>query len=216
MSRFDAALALHLEQIRQIAWYPRGVGLFQEGEAPRGIYVVCSGEIKTFAHSPKGDAVILRRVGPGNVLGVSSTLTGSLYPVSAETLLPSQVTFIPRAEFLRFLTTHPESYRIVVEALALQLQKAWEHTRLLALNRHVVSRLAELLLERTEEHGQTSPQGLFVPFPATHEEIAESIGATRETVSRIISDLVRQGVLRRKGGGFLLLHPAQLEALREA
>ncbi len=214
LGRFDKKEMTKLQEIRQIAWYPRGVVLFFEGEATRGIYVVCSGEIKTFANSQQGGTVILRRVGQGEVLGISSSLTGSPYPVSAETLLPSQITFIPRVQFLNFLTEHPNSYRVVIEALAIQLQKSWEHARMLALHRHVVSRLAELLLTRAAEHGQESTQGTLVSFPVTQEDIAESIGTTRETVSRIFSDLRRQGILRRRGNGFLLMKPRELEALK--
>ena len=214
LGRFEKKEMARLQEIRQIAWYPRGVVLFFEGEATRGIYVVCSGEIKTFAHSQQGGTVILRRVGTGEVLGISSSLTGSPYPVSAETLLPSQITFIPRVQFLKFLAEQPDSYRVVIEALAVQLQKAWEHTRMLALHRHVVSRLAELLLNRAAEHGKESSQGTLISFPVTQEDIAESIGTTRETVSRIFSDLRRQGILRRRGNGFLLMKPRDLEALK--
>ncbi len=211
---FLGRTASRLREIRQIAFYPRGVSLFLEGEATRGLFVVCSGEIKTFAHSLQGGTVILRRVGGGEVLGMSSSLLGSPYPVSAETLVPSQISFLPRTQLLDFLAENPDCYRMASESLAAQLQTSWEHARMLALGRHVVSRLAALLLRRAAEHGRSAAQGTIVTFPCTQEELAESIGTTRETVSRILSDLRRQGILQRRGNGFLLMKPRMLEDLQ--
>ncbi len=211
---FLGQTATRLREIRQIAFYPRGVSLFLEGEATRGLFVVCSGEIKTFAHSPQGGTVILRRVGGGEVLGMSSSLLGSLYPVSAETLVPSQISFLPRRQLLDFLAENPDCYRMGSESLAAQLQTSWEHARMLALGRHVVSRLAALLLRRAAEHGRIAAQGTIVTFPCTQEDLAESIGTTRETVSRILGDLRRQGILQRRGNGFLLMKPRLLEELQ--
>ncbi len=216
LGHFEKAELAKLLEIRQTAWYPRGVVLFFEGEPARGIYVICSGEIKTFAHSAQGATVILRRVGRGEVLGISSSLSGSPYPVSAETLLPCQISFIPRAQFLAFLADHPNNYRTIIEALALQLQRSWEHTRILTLHRHVGARLAELLLSHALEHGQDNPQGTLVNLPLTQQDIADSIGTSRETVSRILSDLRRQGILRRRGNGFLLIKPRALQMLKDA
>ncbi len=216
LARFDKPERESIQEFQQTAWYPKGVVLFFEGEPPRGIHVVCSGEIKTFAHSRQGGGVILRRVGAGQVLGLSSSLTGSGYPVSAETLTPSQIIFLSRAQFLRLLQEHPNSFRPMAEALAVQLQRAWEHTRMLALNRHVVARLADLLLARASDQGQEYAPGVVIIFPVTQEDIAESIGTTRETVSRILSDWRRQGILRRRGNGFVLLKPKDLQALRES
>lgn len=216
LGHFENADLAKLLEIRQTAWYPRGVVLFFEGEPARGIYVICSGEIKTFAHSAQGATVILRRVGQGEVLGISSSLSGSPYPVSAETLLPCQISFIPRSQFLTFLADHPSNYRTIIEALALQLQRSWEHTRILTLHRHIGARLAEMLLSHALQYGQDNPHGILVSLPLTQQDIADSIGTSRETVSRILSDLRKQGILRRRGNGFLIIKPRALQMLKDA
>ncbi len=200
-----------LDSIRQNAFYPQGALLFVEGEPPRGLFILCSGQVKLTASSKDGKSVTLRQVETGEILGLSSVIANGAYPATAETQSPSQVNFIPREQFLRFLHAHGDVSTRVAEHLSMELHKAWEQTRLLALSPSAQARLAQLLLGWATRHGKNTSEGVRIPLHMTHEEVAENIGATRETVSRLLGDFKRRGLIRVKAGSLLLL---KLEALR--
>jgi CRP/FNR family cyclic AMP-dependent transcriptional regulator len=201
-----------LNGIRQTALYPQGAVLFVEGEMPRGLFVLCTGEAKLTAGSTQGEAIILRLVEAGELLGLSSLIAGTSYAATAETLTPAQVAFIPARKFQRFLRTHPDVALRVAEHLSMELHKSWEQARLLALAPSTRSKLAQLLLEWASEHGKVEEEGVCVPFHMTHEEIGRIIGASRETVSRrLLSDFKRRRLIRVKGGSVYLV-PEELRA----
>ena len=145
------------------------------------------------------------------MLGLSSLIASSPYAATAETLTPSQVAFIPARRFQRFLRAHPDVALHVAEHLSMELHKSWEQARLLALAPSTRSKLAQLLLEWASEHGKTDEEGTCVPFHMTHEEIGRIIGASRETVSRLLSDFKRRRLIRVKGGSVHLV-PDELRA----
>lgn len=208
-----------LAAIRQTVYYPQGALLFVQGDSPRGIYILCDGQAKLSASSREGRNVTLRHVSPGEVLGISSVIANTPLPATAETLGPVQVSFVPRPDFLRFLRTHPEVSGRVAEHLSMELHKAWEQTGLLALAPTAEAKLAQLLLNWANEHvklhdGARHPaDGFKFQLNMTHQAIGENIGATRETVSRLMSEFQRRGLIRTRGGSVQLLQPSQLRAL---
>jgi CRP/FNR family cyclic AMP-dependent transcriptional regulator len=199
-----------LNSLRQTSIYPRGVLLFVEGQPTRGLYVMCSGEAKLYVNSAEGQSLTLRVVEHGEVLGLSSLIADECYPVSAETLCPSQVSFIPRLEFLQFMRANADVALRVAKHLSLELSKAWKQTRMLALAPDTDSKLTQFLLEWAQKHGQSTADGLRITLHMTHEEIAQSIGASRESVSRILSHWKQRGVIRVSGGTITLLRPFEL------
>jgi len=209
--RMSAETMREMNMIRQTALYPQGAVLFVEGEMPRGLFVLCSGEAKLTAGSRQGESIILRLAESGELLGLSSLIASSAYAATAETLTPSQVAFIPARRFQRFLRAHPDVALHVAEHLSMELHKSWEQARLLALAPSTRSKLAQLLLEWASEHGKTDEEGTCVPFHMTHEEIGRIIGASRETVSRLLSDFKRRRLIRVKGGSVHLV-PDELRA----
>lgn len=145
------------------------------------------------------------------VLGLSSLIAGSCYAATAETLTPAQVAFIPARKFQRFLRSHPDVALRVAEHLSVELHKSWEQARLLALAPSARSKLAQLLLEWASEHGKTEEEGVRVPFHMTQDEIGRIIGASRETVSRLLADFKRRRWICVKGSSVYLV-PEKLRA----
>src|SRR6266702_919251 len=97
-----------LDGIKFTAVYPKGSLLFVEGEQPRGVFILCSGRAKLTTSSSEGKLLIVKIAEPGEVLGASATILGKPYEVSAETLEPSQLNFIKRDDFLKFLSANAE------------------------------------------------------------------------------------------------------------
>src|SRR3954466_14238964 len=93
-----------LDSIKFTGIYPKGSLLFVEGEQPRGVFVLCSGRAKLTMSSSEGKRLITKIAEPGEIIGVSASILGKPYEVTAETVEPSQVNFIRRDDFLRLLS----------------------------------------------------------------------------------------------------------------
>jgi CRP/FNR family transcriptional regulator, cyclic AMP receptor protein len=139
-------------------------------------------------------------------------MAGIPYEVSAETLYPSQIAFIPREEFVRFVHRFPEVYQAVIRQLNSQYANACEQLRTVGLSTTANEKLARLFLHWTAEEKQTS-EGLQIKMPLTHEQIAECVGATRETVTRTLSDFKNRHLVMLKGTTVMIPNRAALQAL---
>ncbi len=199
-----------LDAIKFTSAYPAGAVLFIERQTARGAYVLCEGEVKLSISSSEGKKLILRITKPGEVLGLVSALSGSPHEVTAETLRPCQVAFIPRDLFLRFMAKHPEAYPLVTGQLGSQYQVACEQLRNLGLSASAPEKLAKLLLDFAVS-GQQTKQGTRVKLPLTHEEIAEFIGTTRETVTRTLSEFKSQHLVELHGSTLVIEDREALE-----
>jgi len=108
--QLSAAALKDFNAARSSATYPAGALLFLEKQDPRGVFVLCAGQVKLSISSSGGKTLILRIAKPGEILGLMATMSGSPYEVTAETLHPCQVAFVRRDDFLRFVAKHPEAY----------------------------------------------------------------------------------------------------------
>jgi CRP/FNR family transcriptional regulator len=172
--------------------------LFAEKEDARGLYVVLDGEIRISINSSEGKRLSLRIARKGDVLGLSSTLSGSPYETTAETLYPAKVALIGRREVLGFLSRHPEIYMNVTEELSRHVSMACHQLRTVGLSASAPEKLARLLLEWSENEMSTGCCGR-VRFSLTHEEIGEFIGASRETVTRTLSTFKHRRLVSFRG-----------------
>ncbi len=211
--RLPHASLAQLNSLRMNAFYPQGAVLFVQGESPRGLFIFCSGQAKLSSNSKDGQSITFRRVERGEVLGLSNAISNEPYLASAETLEPSQVSFIPRLPFLQFLRANPDVSLSVAKHLSMELHKAWEQTNLLALAPSTQAKLAHFLLARGAEHGQQTAEGVHIALNMTHEEIAHSIGASRESVSRILGDFRNRRLIRIRGGALIILQTSQLRTV---
>src|SRR2546425_13306330 len=170
-----------LNEIKSTAIYPKSTMLFIEGQQPRGVFVLCTGKAKLSTSSSDGKTIILKISEPGDVLGLSATISNKPYEVTAEMMEPGQANFIARDAFLSFLREHGEAALRVAEQLSRNYHAAYEEVRTLGLSASPSEKLAKLVLAwSTNSVHPTNPLHLKVTL--THEEIAEMIGTTRATV----------------------------------
>ena len=166
--------------------YAANVIVFSEKEPARGVFVVLEGEVKLSINSSDGRRLSLSIARKGDVLGLSSVLSGNPYEMTAETLYPSKIAPIGRQDFLNFVAQHPEVYQTLMEELSRQYSMACVQLRTVGLASTAPEKLARLLLDWSDT-GQTTERGSRLRFSLTHEEIGEFIGASRETVTRTLS-----------------------------
>jgi CRP/FNR family cyclic AMP-dependent transcriptional regulator len=188
-----------LDSIKFTGVYPKGSLLFVEGEQPRGIFILCSGRAKLTTSSTEGKVLIVKIADPGEVLGASATILGKPYEVSAETIEPSQLNFIKREDFMKFLATDAEVCMHTAQQLSEKYHAAQREIRSLGLSQTTGEKLAKLLLDWCDRNGEPTPKGIRLKVLLTHEEIAQMIGTTRETVTRLLSDFKRRKIIDVKG-----------------
>src|SRR5436190_1402506 len=193
-----------LDTIKFMAVYPKGSVLFVEGEQPRGVFIICSGRIKLTTSSAEGKTLIVKIAEAGEVLGASAGILGKPYEVSAETLEPAQINFIRREDFLAFLNSHPEACLHTAQQLSEKYYSAQREIRTLGLSQSTSEKLARLFLDWCDQSGDETAKGMRLTVLLTHEEIAQMIGTTRETVTRLMSDFKRRKIIDVKGSTFLV------------
>lgn len=184
--KLSQAALRDLESLEFPTLYQPGVLLFSEKSASAGIFIVVSGEVKLSINSSDGKRLILSIAKAGEVLGLSSVLSGMCSEMTAEVLYPARIAVIERDAFIGFMSRHPEVYQVVTQELSLQYKIACEQLRTVALSGSAPEKLARLLLDWSET-GQKTEAGMRFRFSLTHEEIGEFIGASRETVTRTLS-----------------------------
>ncbi|MGC2527655.1 MAG: Crp/Fnr family transcriptional regulator [Candidatus Acidiferrum sp.] len=200
------------DEIRSTTTYPEGAVLFLEKQEPRGIFVLCAGEVKLSISSSGGKTLILRIAKPGEVLGLMATISGIPYEVTAETIRPCQVAYIRQKDFLRFIAKHPEAYQNVMRQMTSLYQGACNQLRTVGLSASAPEKLARLLLDWSS-NGKETEQGTQVRMPLTHEEIAALIGTTRETVTRTLSEFKSNHLVALHGSNLMISNRPALESL---
>jgi CRP/FNR family transcriptional regulator len=188
-----------IERLLAPSAYPTGMVIFSETQPCSGIYVVLEGEVKLSINSADGRRLSFRIARAGEVLGLSSALSGGEYEMTADTLYPAKIAHISRAVFLQFLTRYPAVYQTVAREMVRTYNTACEQLRMVGLSTSVPERLARLLLGWSDEPGQKSERPSHCRLSLTHEQIGEFIGASRETVTRTLSIFKNQHLVAQHG-----------------
>ena len=199
-----------LETIKFSTAYPEGAVLFVEGQPARGVFMLCKGRVKMSITSSDGKALILKILGAGEVLGLNAAVSGRPYELTVETLEPCQVNFIKREDFLRFLAEHSEASIRAAQQLSTNYHAACEQIRALGLSQSAPEKLARFLLDWSGK-GQQTAQGIRVKLALTHEEIAQTIGSSRETVTRTLGDFRSKQLAFVKGSTLVIQNKPALE-----
>jgi CRP/FNR family transcriptional regulator, cyclic AMP receptor protein len=201
-----------LEKIEHATNFPEGAIIFMEGQPARGVYVVRQGRVKLLTTNSEGRTLILKIAKPGEALGLNSVITGKAYDVTAEILQPTELAFIPRADFLNFIAKNGDACLYFATLLSRDCRAAYDVARSIGLSQSVTERLAKFLLDWVS-NGPVTKDALRATLALTHEEIAQLIGASRETVTRTLSEFKRQRTIELHGSTLILKNKVALESL---
>jgi len=191
--------------------YPAQAVLFVEGQAPRGVYMLCKGRVKLTMNSADGKTLIIRICEPGEVLGAQAAISGEPYEVTAEALQPCQVDFVRREDFVKLLHDQPEIAVAAMRQLSNGYRRACQEIRYLGLSRSASEKVAQFLLE-SSSNGQSTNQGKRFHLGLTHEEISQIVGISRETVTRTMSEFKNKALIVTKGTMVVIRNESGLRA----
>jgi len=179
--------------------YARNAIIVSEGDETDSLYILLSGRVKIFLSDAQGREVQLNRLGPGEYFG-EITLDGGPRSASVMTLEETRCAVLRRGELLALVERQPQLALHMVRKLARRVRALSENVRSLALM-DVYGRVARLLLELAEERDGR----LVIGEALTHKDIASRVGASREMISRIFSDLNDGGYVRKEAGRLVIV-----------
>ena len=177
--------------------------------------MLCHGEVKLQTSSRDGKVVILHVARPGELIGLSSIVSGEVYEVSAEVIEACRVNYISRGDFFRLMHTYPDIAMSTLWQLAARYLDTCNQIRSIALANSVADKLARLLLDWSttaiSSNGSDGPVRLKMRF--THEEVAEMIGTSRETITRLLKDFRERDLITLKGSDLYIHSKKGLEMM---
>lgn len=201
-----------LNEIKSTAVYPKGAMLFIEGQMARGVFVLCSGKVKLSTTSRDGKTIITKISDSGDILGLNAVVSNRPYEVTAEMMEPGQANFIPKDSLTQMLRDFPDAAMRVSQQLSRNYYTAYEEIRTLGLAASPSEKFAKLLLSWSTKTTQADGSSQ-VRLTLTHEEIAEIIGTTRETVSRLFSEFKKKQLMQSKGAILMIRSRIALEKI---
>ena len=178
--------------------FPKDGVVFFEHDLGDALFMIVSGRVKVTILSDDGREIILAVLSDDEFFGEMSLLDNEPRSATAIAMQDTEMVVLHQRDFLSIVEKRPRVAINLLAVLSSRLRKANQQIGNLALH-DVYGRVARILLEMASETGKRREDGRVAFRRPTHQEIANMIGATRETVSRMISDLHRQGFIEISG-----------------
>lgn len=183
--------------------------LFREGDSGDSLYVVTDGKIKLGRSSADGRENLLAILGPGQMFGELSLFDPGPRSATATAVTDCAMMSLRHDELLRWLTDQPHVSRALLHQLAARLRKANDVVADLVFS-DVPGRVAKALLDLSRRFGRSADDGLHVHHDLTQEELAQLVGASRETVNKALADFAMRGWLRLEPRSVVLMDVERL------
>lgn len=196
---FSSLDSIQLGAILKVAetrLFPKNTTLFHRGEPGDSLYVILSGRVKAILIGEDGREVTLAFLSAGEIVGEMALFdSGERRSATVLTVEPSELMMLTREQFMRAIAANPTIALSVMKTLARRLRETSKRVGdLIFLD--TFSRLARYLVELAEKEGHPLADGSTLITRPTQEEIAHFIGASRETVNRVLKELENQGFIR--------------------
>ncbi len=178
--------------------YSPGELIFCEGEPCAGLYVIERGHVRVFKTSPAGREQVLTIDGPGNSVAEIPVFDGGVYPASGVAVDDATLLFIGKQDFQTLCVAYPQVALKVLRVVGARLRRLVGIIEELSFTT-VRHRLVSLLLRLAQREGRKTGEGTEFLLPANHQELASQIGTVRELVSRNLSRLQAEGLVKVEG-----------------
>jgi CRP/FNR family transcriptional regulator len=190
--------------------FSAGELVFGEGEPCSGLYVVESGNVRIFKSSPQGREQVLSIDGPGSSIAEIPVFDGGVYPASASAIDDATLLFVSKQDFQALCLAHPQVSLKVLRVVGARLRRLVGIIEELSFTT-VRHRLASYLMRLAQKSGKRTTQGVEVSLPVTNQELAAQIGTVRELVSRNLSRLQAEGIVKIDGRNVIVINLKALE-----
>lgn len=199
----------------------KGQYIFEAGDRARRVFIVYSGRVKVYQISASGKEVILWFCFPGEIFGLAELSRSAERETFAQASVDMEILSIDQADFLGFIADRPTVAMNAIDVLSTRLRRLGQSVMNLATE-DVSARLARLILGLAQSYGQRrcavvlDPPEICVPITLTHQEIADMIGASRQTVTTTLNDFRRRGAIQFVEHHIHIHQPALLERILQS
>ncbi|MFY4730938.1 Crp/Fnr family transcriptional regulator [Nitrospira sp. BLG_2] len=201
-----------MERITRMETVKKRQPLYLPGDPSSNVYLLKQGRVKIANTAPSGKEVTFDILEPGEVFGELDVLEDAPRSTSAETLDDTLICVIPRKDFDQYLAMHPNVTVKLTKLIGLRLKKIQSRVEDLVF-RDVPARLAHLLMELSKSDGAENPQGIRLRAKLTHQEMANLIGCSRETVTATLSQFRDDGLIQMDGRTLIIIDAKGLSQL---
>jgi len=191
----------------------RGRQVFEQGAPHQGIFIIESGRVRVFYHSPAGREITLAYWGAGHFVGGPDIFGGGTHLWSGEAASTSTVVFFQSRLLLRLVAEIPPMALSIIEGLSFKGRCYSTMAQMLG-TRSMTERLVHLLLHLTEAYGVEEDDGIVISESFTHAELASIVGATRQWVTMNLKKLQQMGILAIRESIITVVRPDMLAQLR--
>jgi CRP/FNR family cyclic AMP-dependent transcriptional regulator len=174
--------------------FAKGDTIFRPGGPGRNVYFLANGRVKIFQPSASGREVLLWFCFSGEIFGLAEVARGGGREVSAQACETSDVLAVSQEQFKSFLHERPDAALQCMQVLSSRL-RILGNVLVNLVSDDVNTRIAKLILRLSARYGRRIGREIFLTIPLTHQEIADMVGTSRQTVTSVLSALKRQGVL---------------------
>lgn len=189
--------------------YRRGTVIFHQGDPGDALHVIASGAVKIVLASPEGEEAIIATLRPGDFFGELALLDGGARSATATAIEATETLVLDREVFRRLLDEHADLRDALLTGLAMELRRLTGHVEELHFL-DLAGRLAARLVRLAREAAPDASGPIVLDWPYTQSDLAGMIGGTRQSVNRLLSDLLGGGLVRIERDQLVI---ADLEAL---
>lgn len=182
----------------------RGTVLFHEGDAGDELYIVSTGKLKIGRESSDGRENLLSVIGPGEIIGELSLFDPGPRSTSVTAVSQSELLSLKHEDLTTWLNERPQAGMNLLKALAQRLRRTNETVGDLVFS-DVPGRVAKALLDLAARFSKPAPDGVLVAHDLTQEELAQLVGASRETVNKALADFAARGFIRLEARSVVIL-----------
>lgn len=195
LSRLSAADADGLVRASQRKLFAKNEFIFKAGDAGRHVYFLQRGRVKIYQPALEGKDVILWFCFPGEMFGMAEVARGGGRVVHAQACEATEVLVLSQTELMEYLQTHSAAALLIMQVLSNRL-RALGDVVVNLINDDAQTRIIKLILKLATSYGVRVDQDIHLSIQLTHQEIADMVGTTRQTVTSVLSQLQRQGLMR--------------------
>ncbi len=200
----DTSAADALRASMSLVKLRKGQSLFKEGDDGDNLYVVSNGKVKLGTKSPDGRENLLMILGPGDMFGELSLFDSGPRTATATAVTDSKLLTLGQEKVIPWVKEYPEVSLQLLARLASRLRRTNEVVGDLVFS-DVPGRVAKALNDLGVKFGDKRSEGLFVNHDLTQEELAQLVGASRETVNKALADFAQRGWLRLEARSVMIL-----------
>ncbi|MBD8020518.1 MULTISPECIES: Crp/Fnr family transcriptional regulator [Brevibacterium] len=187
----------------------RGTVLFREGDSGNELYIVSTGKLKVGRESPDGRENLLSVVGPGEMIGELTLFDPGSRSTTVTAVSQTELLSLEHNDLMTWLEERPQAAMNLLRALAQRLRRTNDTVGDLVFS-DVPGRVAKALLDLAQRFGKQGPDGTLVAHDLTQEELAQLVGASRETVNKALADFAARGWLRLEARAVVILDQERL------